>query len=105
MAKKLAQNQIDFLTSLFEKAFLVFGFSLSDRPNLKDIKKRYRKLAIIHHPDKGGNKEKMKEIISAYELFIGKTKPKLPAPQITQPFVWINVGWTTYTTTATTTGY
>ncbi len=95
MAKKLAQNQIDFLTSFFEKAFLVFGFSLNDRPTLKDVKKRYRELAIIHHPDKGGNEDKMKEIISAYELFIGKTRLKLPAPRITQPFVWINVGYTT----------
>ena len=30
-----------------------------------DIKKAYRKLAIKHHPDKGGDPEKFKEISRA----------------------------------------
>jgi len=33
-----------------------------------DIKKAYRKLAVQHHPDKGGNPEKFKEIQSSYEI-------------------------------------
>lgn len=33
-----------------------------------DIKKAYRALAQIHHPDKGGEPEKFKEINQAYEL-------------------------------------
>jgi DnaJ family protein A protein 2 len=33
-----------------------------------EIKKAYRKLSINHHPDKGGNEEKYKEINHAYEI-------------------------------------
>ena len=33
-----------------------------------DIKKAYRTLALIHHPDKGGDPEKFKQINRAYEL-------------------------------------
>lgn len=33
-----------------------------------DIKKAYRKLAVKHHPDKGGDPEKFKEISAAYEI-------------------------------------
>ena len=34
----------------------------------EDIKKAYRKLAVKHHPDKGGDQEKFKEISAAYEI-------------------------------------
>lgn len=33
----------------------------------KDIKKAYRKLALKHHPDKGGNEEEFKELSKAYD--------------------------------------
>lgn len=33
-----------------------------------EIKKAYRKLAVRHHPDKGGDPEKFKEITRAYEV-------------------------------------
>lgn len=34
----------------------------------KDIKKAYRKLSRTHHPDKGGDEHKFKEINAAYEI-------------------------------------
>lgn len=40
--------------------FLSLALSLT-----ADIKKAYRKLAIKHHPDKGGDPEKFKEISRA----------------------------------------
>jgi len=34
----------------------------------EDLKKEYKKLAILHHPDKGGDSEKFKEIAQAYQV-------------------------------------
>ena len=34
----------------------------------KEIRKKYKKLAIKHHPDKGGDEAKFKEINAAYEI-------------------------------------
>jgi curved DNA-binding protein CbpA len=34
----------------------------------EQIKKAYRKLALQHHPDKGGNAEKFKKISVAFEI-------------------------------------
>jgi DnaJ family protein A protein 2 len=34
----------------------------------QEIKKAYRKKAVIHHPDKGGSEEKFQELAGAYEV-------------------------------------
>ena len=40
----------------------------------KDIKKAYRRLAVIHHPDKGGDPDKFKEISKAFETLSDENK-------------------------------
>jgi DnaJ-class molecular chaperone len=39
-----------------------------------EIKKAYRKLVMIHHPDKGGDSEKFKQISEAYETLSDQEK-------------------------------
>ena len=39
-----------------------------------EIKKHYRKYALLHHPDKGGDPEKFKEIQIAYETLMDPIK-------------------------------
>lgn len=43
----------------------------------KDIKKAYRKLAVKHHPDKGGDEHLFKEINAAYEILGDEKKRSL----------------------------
>ncbi len=42
-----------------------------------DIKKAYRKMALLHHPDKGGDPEMFKEVSSAAETLCDPEKRKL----------------------------
>ncbi|MBS3067165.1 J domain-containing protein [Candidatus Micrarchaeota archaeon] len=45
--------------------------------NADEIKSAYRKLALEHHPDHGGNEEKFKEINEAYSVLSDNKKRKL----------------------------
>ena len=45
-----------------------------------DIKRAYRKLAMRHHPDKGGDPEKFNTINNAYESIINQRATKCGAP-------------------------
>lgn len=46
---------------------------LPDLSSLHDIRRAYRKLALQHHPDRGGDTEKMQEINAVY-AFLMKNK-------------------------------
>ena len=41
---------------------------------MDQIKKAYRKLAIKHHPDKGGDQEKFQKIQNAYDILSDRDK-------------------------------
>lgn len=40
---------------------------IPNNSELADVKKAYKKLALKHHPDRGGDPKKFQEIASAYE--------------------------------------
>jgi DnaJ-class molecular chaperone len=56
--------------SLYDK------LGVSKDASKQDITKAFRKLAVEHHPDKGGNEEKFKDISHAYEILTDEDKRK-----------------------------
>ncbi len=50
----------------------VLGVSKTASPD--EIKQAFRKLALQHHPDRGGDPEKFKEINEAYQILSDQTK-------------------------------
>lgn len=70
--------------SSFEAAYATLG--LSNGSPFDQVKKAYRKLVVIHHPDKNGGKssEMFLRIQAAYELFEKRENPgpaDLPHPE------------------------
>lgn len=57
------------------KLYEILGVSKTATSN--EIKKAFRKLAVKHHPDKGGDPEKFKEISKAHEILSDEDKRKL----------------------------
>ena len=43
-------------------------FGLKDFADIEEVKLRYRTLVLKHHPDRGGNEEKMKIVNRIYEI-------------------------------------
>ena len=52
---------------------------ISETATKEEAKKAFKKLAHQHHPDKGGDIEKFKEISQAYTVLMGKS-PQRPQP-------------------------
>ena len=50
--------------------------NVSKNANPNEIKKAYKKLAVKHHPDKGGNEEEFKKISEAYAVLSDEKKRK-----------------------------
>ena len=55
-----------------ENYYDILGVTETATPD--EIKKTYRKLAMEHHPDKGGDEEKFKKISQAYDILGDDTK-------------------------------
>lgn len=55
-----------------KKLYEVLG--VDQKATQEEIKKAFRRLAIQHHPDKGGDSEKFKEINAAYEILSNEEK-------------------------------
>ncbi len=55
-----------------ENFYQVLG--VDENATQDDIKKSYRKKAIEHHPDKGGNEETFKKISEAYDVLGNEDK-------------------------------
>lgn len=50
---------------------------VSKNATIPEIKKAYYKLALTHHPDKGGNADQFKKITEAFEVLSNEDKKKL----------------------------
>ncbi len=57
----------------------------------EDIKKAYKKLARQHHPDKGGDPEKFKEISNAYSNIMKGANPADEFPDLGEIFKMFNM--------------
>ena len=59
------------VTDMFDMGLLSY-FGLPATATMEDIKSRFRHLAKINHPDKGGNSDVFIEILDAYEQLTSK---------------------------------
>lgn len=50
---------------------------VSKEASEQEIRKAFRKLTLVHHPDKGGDENTFKEINAAYEVLCNKDKREL----------------------------
>ena len=67
-----------------EPDYDTLGVKLTD--SLTKIKRAYRRQAIKHHPDKGGDPEAFKQIHEAYERILSGKTAKSATKQIITPF-------------------
>lgn len=74
LAQKIHNVRFDLEISLTESNYDILG--VKQGSTQKEIRDAFRKLILDHHSDRGGDEEKVKKIIQAYEdLKIGKAYP------------------------------
>ena len=73
--KYRVQKKNFFFTSLQMDPFVILGIQHQKATSIT-IKEAFRKLSLIHHPDKGGNEEYYKQIIHAYKEALTKSNEK-----------------------------
>lgn len=57
------------------RARQVLGFAQGQRLSEREIKVRQRELAFKHHPDRGGNLDKMREVNAASDILYAELQP------------------------------
>ena len=65
------------ISKAFPNTTLYEIFEVSEDASSEDIKKAYRKKALVHHPDKGGDPEKFKALSCAHAILSNSEKRKL----------------------------
>lgn len=68
--RKYRENGITFSDLYSPELLSILG--LPPGSGEHDIKKRFRELAKIHHPDHGGDQDKMVELLEAYRRLLDK---------------------------------
>jgi hypothetical protein len=81
LALEEAASMLALLAMSFDQAKQVLGFPPEASPTTEEVQKAWKKLAMQHHPDRGGDQEKMKEVNVAKDILEGKQRPdRLPPP-------------------------
>ena len=65
---------------------------ISENATTEEVKKAYKKLALEHHPDRGGNEERFKEISEAYNKLLNPETSSEQFPNF-NPFGGMNFGF------------
>lgn len=75
-------NENDAL-GVVANSFKILGLPLCASQD--EIRKAYKRLALIHHPDKGGSKEHFQALQNAYEILTGQAKEPQVTPEPSEP--------------------
>lgn len=60
----------------YQQACSIFGFEMSDRLEVTEIKKRFNKLVMRYHPDHGGTSEQFQLLREAHKLLLAHRHDK-----------------------------